>query len=232
MYGLLLPVLNEINALKIIIPKAIIVFDKVIVIDGGSSDGSIEYANKMNCKVIKQKDRGKGRGIVQAWKYILNTDLDIIAMIDADGTCSIDDVMVGIDYLINNNCDIAIGNRFASKNIAMGNFSKFVNWLVSISVSIRVLKRYHDAQSPMWIWKKESIEFLINGITATMFEIEVDMLFQASYARLSICEFPISYSERIGKSKFTNKLRFRNLFILPYLAIKRRHGKRRDDQDK
>jgi glycosyltransferase involved in cell wall biosynthesis len=63
--ALLLLTLNEIEGVKEILPKINKeLFSEIVVVDGGSTDGTIEEAQKMGFKVIQQTLRGHGGAII------------------------------------------------------------------------------------------------------------------------------------------------------------------------
>ena len=58
-YTLLLLTLNEINGIQAIYHKIDkIFFSKIVILDGGSTDGTIEWAKKNNVEVYIQKKKG------------------------------------------------------------------------------------------------------------------------------------------------------------------------------
>ena len=91
---ILLPTLDEAKALRNVvnrIPFEEISADgwivRIVVVDGGSTDGTIELARELNCEIIEQHGgSGKGRGLREAFANFMNSDDSALVMMDADGT--------------------------------------------------------------------------------------------------------------------------------------------------
>ena len=89
--SLVIPTLNEIVGIKKII--SLIKREwvgEIIIVDGGSTDGTVEEAKKMGLKVIRQKTKGEhGAAIHDGFEH---TDANILIMFGADGNNEPDEI--------------------------------------------------------------------------------------------------------------------------------------------
>tara|TARA_B100001057_G_C22659351_1_gene875347 strand:+ start:239 stop:931 length:693 start_codon:yes stop_codon:yes gene_type:complete len=84
---LLLPTLNEVVGFKSIFPKInTSLFDEILVMDGGSTDGTIEYAKSQSLKVEIQKKKGLGPAVMEAIEIIKT---DYVIEFSLDGNCMV-----------------------------------------------------------------------------------------------------------------------------------------------
>ena len=85
---LLLPTLNEVVGFKAIFPKInTSLFDKILIIDGGSTDGTVDYAKSQNLHLVTQKEKGLGPAVMEAMSII---DTDCVIEFSLDGNCEVD----------------------------------------------------------------------------------------------------------------------------------------------
>jgi glycosyltransferase involved in cell wall biosynthesis len=106
-----IPTKNELKNLKRLLPTIPAFVDEVLVIDGYSSDGTFEYAEKSELvtKVLMQKAPGKGSALclgVQMASY------KNIICIDADGSMSTSEFPKLLDPLVESNIDLIKGSRY------------------------------------------------------------------------------------------------------------------------
>nr|WP_234897718.1 glycosyltransferase family 2 protein [Mycolicibacterium vanbaalenii] len=109
--------------------------DEIVVIDGGSVDGTAEVARRLwpNATVIEQTRAGKGNALACGFRAAAG---DIVVMIDGDGSTDPAEIPLFVEALIAG-ADLAKGSRFSqgggSDDITQfrraGN--KGLNWLVN-----------------------------------------------------------------------------------------------------
>jgi len=80
---LLVMTLNEINGMKAIMPQVDRSWvDQIIVVDGGSKDGTIEWARDNGYEVYIQKQRGFRHAYTEVWPLITG---DLVITFSPDG---------------------------------------------------------------------------------------------------------------------------------------------------
>ncbi|WP_255696522.1 glycosyltransferase family 2 protein [Allobranchiibius sp. GilTou73] len=106
---MVVPAKNEADNLRAVLPTLPPVHE-VILVDGNSTDGTVEVARQVmpDIKVVKQTRKGKGNALACGFKAATG---DIIVMFDADGSADAREIPAYVDALING-ADFAKGSRF------------------------------------------------------------------------------------------------------------------------
>jgi len=105
----------------------------VVVVDGQSTDRTVQIAKSLGALVIQQRRRGYGDAL-QAGFYYVDTKLNslVTVMLDADGTYEPKDIIKMIEIIQNGKADFVIGNRFANMDKhAMPKINKIGNKILS-----------------------------------------------------------------------------------------------------
>ena len=137
--ALIIPTLNEIDGMKTVVSKIKKEWvDEIIIVDGGSTDGTVEEAKKQNLIVVQQTTKGKhGAAIFDGFEY---TDADILIMFGADGNNEVEEIpkilsktMEGYDQVIVTRFGKSSINEDAGLIDGFGN--RFFTFLVNIFFS-------------------------------------------------------------------------------------------------
>jgi glycosyltransferase involved in cell wall biosynthesis len=109
--SVVIPAMNEADNLEFILPLLPSVVDEVVLVDGRSTDATIEVARLMRVGVIVvlQDGKGKGDALVAGFKAASG---EIIVAMDADGSADPAEIPRFLEAL-DKGADFAKGTRFA-----------------------------------------------------------------------------------------------------------------------
>ena len=194
----------------------------IVIVDGGSTDGTQEIAMRLGCEVIAQTSKGKGAGMRQGFKAFQSGDYDILVMLDVDGTYDPGEIPILLKSLEKH--DLVIGDRLNGEmsEYAMTKMNWIGNHLLTwFAVSLYGV-RINDLCTGYWAFTRKAIDRL--QLNSMRFEIEAEMYTSAVRRKLSIGQVPISYKPRKGFAKLgsvrdgtsiARKLIIRRIFPVP-----------------
>ena len=115
--ALLITTLNAVTGVKKVVPRIKKEWvDEILFVDGGSTDGTIEEAEKMGFKVIIQKQKGLGAAIIEGVNAIKS---DNFILFGPDGN---DEPEIGMYILEINAVDKLLKMIDISENIKVKSF--------------------------------------------------------------------------------------------------------------
>lgn len=204
---LLLPILNEINGLKAIMPRIKREwYDQLIIIDGGSTDGSLEYARGNGYFTIVQERKGIRHGYRQALPHIQG---DVIMTFSPDGN-SIPELIPILTEKMKEGYDMAIVSRYAggARSYDDDLVTAFGNWMFTSLINLLFKASYTDAMVIFRAYKKELIytleldqDYLYTfpeRILRTTISWEPILSVLCAKRKLKVAEIPGDEPERIG----------------------------------
>ena len=210
--SLVIPCLNEAQALPGLLERIPEGITEVMVVDNGSTDGSADVARKYSATVITEDVKGYGSALLRG---IAHAQGDIIALLDADGTYSIQDLTDLLILMETDHLDLISGCRFplvdpAAMPLANTLANHFISWFISVQFRINI----KDSQSGLIIFKRNLLDKITIKNKGMGFsqEIKIKAWLQPD---VRCTEKHIHYKVRIGKSNFNGiKDALKNLFAL------------------
>lgn len=156
---LLVLTLNEINGMKAIMPlvKAEWV-DQIIILDGGSKDGTIEWAKENGYFIYVQKQNGFRHAYTEVLPYI---EGDVVITFSPDGN-SIPELIPALINKMKEGYDMVIVSRYlgGAKSEDDDIITGFGNWLFTKTINLLHGGNYTDAMVIYRAYKKQIIHDL------------------------------------------------------------------------
>jgi glycosyltransferase involved in cell wall biosynthesis len=192
---LLIPTLNEIEAIQVVMPQIKRDWvDEVIVIDGGSTDGTVEWFRDHGYTVHSQAGRGYGAGMKEG---IALAQGEIIVEFTPDGN-SIPQVIPELIAKVREGYDLVIASRY--KGDARSDDDDMVtalgNWLFTTMVNVLFRARYTDVLVAFRAYRKSVA--LTLGLSAPDLNWPCDVSICFAKSGYRTAEIPANEPERIG----------------------------------
>jgi len=220
---LMIPTLNEEDAIQTLLEEAKDCgLRNILVVDGHSKDRTRELAEAKGASVHEQEfGRGKGCGVRTGMKLFLQGNAEVLCIIDGDGTNIPSDLLDMISLAKKGEADVVLGSRIRGRRDPRSmNVLTFVsNLTISFLLGAKFRRLFTDIQTGYWVLMRTAVERMYPSIHSTGFEIEMELFTTALKEKLRVTELPVGFRVREGKSKFSFRLRMRNLYYaLTYLA--------------
>jgi glycosyltransferase (TIGR04182 family) len=202
---ILIPTLNEEETIEQVIKDfQALGFEKILVIDGHSTDSTSEKARIAGAEVIVQSGAGKGQAMKEAFDLIKE---HFVVLIDGDGTYLPSEVHLLLDPVLNGRADHVVGNRFGNlEGGALKLLNMFGNRIINHFFDIIYGVRLADILSGYRAFTTDAIKSL--DLNMPGFEIESEMTIESVKKGLRIIEVPITYRSRTkGTSTKLNPFR-------------------------
>lgn len=192
---LLIPVLNEIEGMKKILPRIKREWvEEVIVMDGGSTDGSFEYAQSLGFTTVRQKSKE----LMNAYREGLEIATgDVILPFSPDGN-SVPERIPDLVRKMWEGYDMVIVSRYCNgaKSEDDSLISAFGNWMFTKLINFLFKGHYTDSLVMFRAWKREIVETFQIELTIAGFEPQLSI--ECAKRKLKVAEIPGDEPKRIG----------------------------------
>ena len=173
-----------------------------LVVDGRSTDRTVEIAKECGAQILFQKGIGKGDAIATAIGHTKGLKVKYVALIDADYTYPAKYLASMIKILEENpNIGMVCGDRFSDrlKLDVMPNVFHLGNRILSFTHSLLNGVDLNDPLTGLRVVRQE----LVNNWhpKSKGFDIEVELNHLVESKGYRIIEIPIEYRARLGKKK-------------------------------
>lgn len=193
--SVIVPTLNEAANLPHVLPQIPDWVLEVVIVDGHSTDDTVEVACSLrdDVRVVLQSGKGKGDALITGFAA---SSGDIIVTLDADGSADPAEFPVFVGALMSG-ADFAKGTRFAQGGgtADMETYRRLGNWGLRIVTKVLFGGRFTDlcyGYNAFWRTALDHIQPDVDG-----FEIESVLSIRALRADLRIVEIPSFEAARI-----------------------------------
>ena len=179
---------------------------EILLVCAKSSDNTVETAYEIQqkyknlpIKIIEQKSKGKGPGVLEAIKV---SNFEIITILDSDLSVDPETLNEFFEIIENGRADFVNGTRFVYKmeEGAMRKLNSIGNLFFQYIISIVISTKLTDSLCGTKVFKKD----LINQMSewkSTLFIKDpfgdFDFIFSAAYSGHKILEYPVHYRARV-----------------------------------
>ncbi len=177
----------------------------ILVVDGGSTDGTVQAMQEAGVPVVQQRGRGYGAACYTGFEEA--TSAQILIFLDGDYSDPPAAIPALLEKMLANKADLALGSR------TLGHFQKGAlplharlgNKLVVWIINQLYHSKYTDLPSFKAIQREKLVSFKMQELT---YGWTTEMLVKAARLHCSTVEIPLDYRRRGGgQSKVSGTLK-------------------------
>ncbi len=186
---------NEFEAASAVLPKIDrTVVDEIIIVDGGSTDGTVEFCKSQGLTIFQQIEPGYGSAMKEA---VARASGDIIIEFPPDGN-SMPERIPDVIEKLKEGYDFVIASRYKgdAKSYDDDFLTAIGNWGFTFLTNVLFWSSYTDSLVGFRGYYKKSYEKL--DMTAKGLDWSIQMPIQFRKRRMRVADIPADEPKRIG----------------------------------
>ena len=179
---------------------------ELIVVDDGSSDGTVEVAERslpdianLHSRIIRYaSNRGKGYAVRQG---LLAARAPIALFTDADLSTPISELPKLVTEIVEGRADVTFGSRALDRSLIGTHQPPYREWggrAFNLVLRLATALPYWDTQCGFKAFRMSVCRPLIDAGTIDGFGFDVELLYEAHRAGLRLQEIPVRWDHRDG----------------------------------
>lgn len=200
-------------------------YQRVIVVDDGSSDKTAEVAIKHEAELIRhQSNRGYGGAQKTGYKRALELEADLIVLLHADAQYAPEEMPVLIEAVVDQNADIVLGSRVLGGQMLQGGMPviRYIgNRLLTKIENLALGTDISEFHTGYRVYTSRALKTLNFDDYADGFHFDTEILIEAKDKGLRIVEVPIS-TTYAGERSYLNPITYGIQILL--LILRHRIG--------
>jgi glycosyltransferase involved in cell wall biosynthesis len=218
--------LNEIEGMRAIMPSIDRGWvDQILVIDGGSADGTVEWAQQNGYETYVQKQKGFRHAYTEAWPLVRG---DVVITFSPDGN-SVPELIPELIDKMKQGHDMVIASRYLgdAKSDDDDIVTGFGNWLFTRTVNLLhggkytdvmvIYRAYRKAMAQELGLDREDAYALPEKLFRTKISWEPLLSVRAAKANLKITEIPGDEPPRIGGERKLQVLKWGAAYYFQFI---------------
>ncbi|WP_455952634.1 glycosyltransferase family 2 protein [Arcanobacterium haemolyticum] len=194
---LVIPLYNEGQVIFDVLDKAKRVFPRIVCVDDGSSDNSVEEARRAGVAVVRHPiNLGQGAALRTGLDYALMQEgSEYFVTFDSDGQHRVDDAQRMVVRLKNEPLDVVIGSRFLDGRTKPGTLKRIVLKMAVVFQRMTTGMNLTDAHNGLRA---------LNRHAAQSIDIQQDRMAHASEIVSAISAHKLRYAEEPVLIEYTD----------------------------